>query len=305
MTFRIVSSAHLVNDPFGDPGLYVEIRWSRRSLLFDLGENVALSPTRLLRAEDIFVSHTHMDHFIGFDRLIRLFLGRDKTLFLFGPKGFIKNVEGKLAGYSWNLVANYKNSFSIHVSEVDGSRLKTNRYHCQESFIRDYQGVENDFNGTLYREPAFSVSAIILDHQIPCLGLKVAERFHVNINKEALDKMGLVIGPWLNRFKLELFNNQHPDSEFIIGPGSENNKARAFRLKELADRIAIITPGQKVAYIIDTRYSTETAARIVEFVKGVDQLYIETAFLDRHHHIAYEKYHLTAGQAGALAGRAQ
>lgn len=71
-------SPQLVNDVFGDPGLYVEVRWSRRALLFDLGSNESLSPTRLLRANDVFVSHTHMDHFIGFDRLLRIALGRGK-----------------------------------------------------------------------------------------------------------------------------------------------------------------------------------------------------------------------------------
>ncbi|MDH3770479.1 MAG: ribonuclease Z, partial [Nitrospirota bacterium] len=34
-------SPHLVNGLFGDPGLYVEIRWSRRALLFDLGDNTS------------------------------------------------------------------------------------------------------------------------------------------------------------------------------------------------------------------------------------------------------------------------
>ena len=35
-------SSYLVNDVFGDPGLYVEVRWSRRALLFDLGHNDGL-----------------------------------------------------------------------------------------------------------------------------------------------------------------------------------------------------------------------------------------------------------------------
>ncbi|MDH4081456.1 MAG: hypothetical protein OEU68_16750, partial [Nitrospira sp.] len=100
-------SSYLVNDVFGDPGLYVEVRWSRRALLFDLGHNDGLGPTRLLKAGEIFISHTHMDHFIGFDTLLRVALGRGKTLTLFGPPGLIDNVQGKLRGYTWNLVDGY------------------------------------------------------------------------------------------------------------------------------------------------------------------------------------------------------
>ena len=78
-------SSYLVNDCFGDPGVYVEVRWSKRALLFDLGQNDSLGPTRLLRANDIFISHTHMDHFIGFDAVVRVALGRGKKLRLYGP----------------------------------------------------------------------------------------------------------------------------------------------------------------------------------------------------------------------------
>jgi ribonuclease Z len=48
----------------------------------------------------VFVSHAHMDHFAGFDRLLRVTLGRDKSIALFGPAGFIDRVEHKLAGYT-------------------------------------------------------------------------------------------------------------------------------------------------------------------------------------------------------------
>ena len=49
-----------------------------------------------------------MDHFIGFDApLLRVALGRGKTLRLYGPPGLIANVEGKLHGYTWNLVDGY------------------------------------------------------------------------------------------------------------------------------------------------------------------------------------------------------
>src|SRR5512134_4176578 len=125
-------SSYLVNDLFSDPGLFVEVRWSKRALLFDLGQNEALGPTRLLRANDIFISHTHMDHFIGFDALLRVALGRGKTLRLYGPPGLIANVQGKLRGYTWNLVDGYP--LAIQVREFHRQEIKQAFFHATEGF---------------------------------------------------------------------------------------------------------------------------------------------------------------------------
>ncbi|MGB8428082.1 MAG: ribonuclease Z, partial [Desulfobacterales bacterium] len=97
----------LVNGPFDDPGLFIPFQFQHRALLFDLGDISLLSARDILKISHVCVSHTHMDHFAGFDRLLRLLMGRDKRLSLYGPRGFLKNVEGKLAGYTWNLVDNY------------------------------------------------------------------------------------------------------------------------------------------------------------------------------------------------------
>jgi ribonuclease Z len=99
-----IFSPRLVNDPFGDPGLYVDFRFRRRALLFDMGDLGPQPAKQLVRVSDVFVSHTHMDHFIGFDRLLRVCLGRDARLRLFGPPGFPDQVEHKLGAYTWNLV---------------------------------------------------------------------------------------------------------------------------------------------------------------------------------------------------------
>lgn len=73
---RHLFEPRLVNDSFGDPGLYVDFRDERRALLFDLGDIAVLPPRKLLRVSHVFVSHTHMDHLIGFDRLSRVSVGR-------------------------------------------------------------------------------------------------------------------------------------------------------------------------------------------------------------------------------------
>jgi ribonuclease Z len=294
----------LFNGPFDDPGVFIPLLFKNRAVIFDLGDISAMSSRDILKITHVFVTHTHMDHFVGFDRLLRLFIGRDKTLHLFGPAGFLKNVEGKLAGYTWNLVENYEDSLVLEAAEVHPGQLRVKQYRCQQAFRDPGKPEIRSFNRILHEESMLTVSAIVLDHSIPCLGFTLEEHFHVNIRKDSLTALGLQPGPWLQSFKEALYEQQAPDTE-IIADGSHGQDRLRFCLDELAQKIAHITPGQKISYIADVGYSLANAKKIVAFVKNADHLYIEAAFLDKHRDIALKKYHLTARQAGTIAGRAQ
>jgi hypothetical protein len=52
---RPLTEPRLVNDAFGDPALYVDLRDERRALLFDLGDVGALAPRQLLRTLELAV----------------------------------------------------------------------------------------------------------------------------------------------------------------------------------------------------------------------------------------------------------
>lgn len=294
-----------VNGHFGDPGLFISLLFDKRAILFDLGDIYSLSTGDILKISHVFVSHTHMDHFSGFDRLLRLFLGRNKDIHLYGPEGFLNNIEGKLAGYSWNLVQNYKNSLILHTTEVNPDQQLTKTFRCINKFAPDPETIITSFNSILYEEPAFNVSALILDHGIPCLGFSIKEQFHINIIKENVESLGLEIGPWLRNFKDALFTQQDPDSEFEICSGENNAAKKKFILGELSKKIALITQGQKITYIVDVAFNKSNIDNIIGFAKDSDYLYIEACFLHKDLALAEKKSHLTAKQAGYLAAMAK
>lgn len=293
----------LVNGPFEDPGLFVPFAYQKRAFLFDLGDLRFLSGRDLVKISHVFVTHAHMDHFFGFDRLVRSLLGRPKTIRLYGPEGFLSHVEGKLSGYVWNLVENYPEALVVEATEVNSKKLLKRVYRCDRRFQADMHPEEDRFDGTLMTEPALSVSTTILDHQIPCLGFLLRERFHVNIIKEEVERLGLPIGPWLKDFKQALYEKHSQDAVFAACPANE--RKRSFALGELSDRIARITPGQKIAYISDVIDTPENREKMIILAEGADHLFIEAAFLDKDKEQAARKYHLTARQAGEIAGQAR
>lgn len=293
----------LVNGPFDDPGLYIPFQFTNRALLFDLGDLTSLGARDILKISHVFVTHTHMDHFVGFDRLLRLHLGRSRTLQLYGPPGFCDNVTGKLAGYTWNLVDNYGYSLSLEVNEISSGEILTRSFDCRERFRPDSDEKKRPFTGRLYEEPGFVVTAALLDHGIPCLALSLSERFHINIIKNKLNALELGTGPWLNDFKNALYDGLDPAGTFSA-PRSADGKILQFRLGELADQIARITPGQKIAYITDIADTPANRTQILGLAEDCDRLFIEAAFLDADREMARAKHHLTARQAGELAALA-
>ncbi len=294
----------LVNDVFGDPALYVEFKFEKRALLIDLGEIHALEPRKILRLSDVFVSHAHMDHFAGFDRLLRVLLGRDKHLRLYGPEGFIDRVAHKLQGYTWNLAHRFTNDLWLAVTEIhSGSTGACAEFQLHDGFRRGAVRPVELRNGVILDEETFRVRAAVLDHQIPSLAFAVEEKVHVNVWKDRLETMGLPVGPWLRELKRAVVRGDPDEREFVV-PLTGGSGERRMSLGQLKARVLRIVPGQKVAYVVDVIFTEENARRIVALVGDADTLFIEATFDRDETARAADRFHLTTAQAGEIARRA-
>ncbi|HLG82846.1 MAG TPA: MBL fold metallo-hydrolase [Bradyrhizobium sp.] len=289
----------LVNGRYGDPAVYVDTMFENRSLLFDLGDITVLPPRKIHRIERIFISHTHIDHFIGFDYLLRLLVGREKTVHLYGPKGLGEAVHHKLQGYRWDLVESYACDLAFEVSELTPSQsIATTRFRLKTAFAPEPLGERPTANGLLCTEPRFQVSAAILEHHTSCLGFALEEAAHVNIWKNRLAERGLPVGPWLQGLKQAVAEGLGDDHLIRIdGAGAE---PRSRELGDLRDLLTV-TAGQKIGYVTDVADTADNRAAIIALVRNADVLFIEAAFAAADAALARQRAHLTTKAAGDIA----
>ncbi len=286
--------------------MYIELKFDRRAILFDLGE-VRLLPTRkLLKVTHVFISHTHLDHFIGFDHLLRIFLGREKTVFFYGPPQFIDQLESKLRAYTWNLVENYANNLLLIAYEIHPDRVLEAHFPIGKAFRKSVlRETIKPFDGRLHEEEAFLIQSVFLDHKIPSLAFSLEERCHLNILKTGLAEMNLPRGLWLKGLKEAIWRGEKADFPVRVwGQDREGFPECTFPLGRLKKKVIKITAGQKIGYLVDTVLNEKTEKDMVNLARGSDLLFIEAAFLDRDRERARDKCHLTAAQAGRVARQA-
>lgn len=293
----------LVNGTTGDPALYIDFMFRRRALLFDLGDINELSPRCVLRLSDVFVSHAHMDHFIGFDRLLRLMLGRSKHLRLYGPSGFLDCVMHRLQGYTWNLVEGYETELVIEATElVDDREVRQAVFRSGRRFLREDRPSQTISDGVLLEEDDFLVRALPLDHFIPCLGFALEEKTHLNVWKNRVEALGVPTGPWLATLK-QLVRRNAPDETAVEVTWRDRHgeHSQSYPLGRLRREILQEVAGQKIAYVVDVAFHDANRRAIAELAREADMFYVEAPFLDEAADRAAATAHLTAGQAGTLA----
>ena len=284
----------LVNELYQDPILFTGFENITDRLLFDCGYIFSLPLRDIQKVSSAFISHTHFDHFMGFDHLLRMCIEQDRTIELYGPAGFIEQTAGKLSGYSWNLAEELCLDFIVR-------EYKPPIY--EEVLLRGCEGYKiPKVKKTLPLEPYlkktehYAVQTAVLDHKIPSLAFSVTESDFLKVKKEALTELGLKGGPWLGDLREEFLNDSFDQSDLTDIPGF------GFLSKKLlTDKLFEIKKGKKVSYIVDTLFSDEVKYKALELIKDSDEFYCECSFMEEDSDKAKIHHHLTAKQAGILA----
>ena len=287
--------ARLVNGRFGDPGLFVERLHERGAFLFDLGDLSALATRDLLRVGHVFVSHMHMDHFIGFDALLRVHVGRAKTIVLVGPDGLAAATGHKLAAYTWDLVDSYADDLVFEVIElVSAERVRETRLRLKNRFRPEPVGERGIEAGTAIAQDDFTLQAALLEHHGTSVGYALSEPLHVNVWGNKVLERGLTLGPWLKPLKQAVTDARGDDWPILLPDGS------SVPLGTLRDLVSV-EPGQKIAYVTDVRDTSANRAAIARLAAGADLFFLEASFAAADSDKADARAHLTPRAAGEIA----
>jgi ribonuclease Z len=289
-----ISEFRLVNGSTGDPALYIDYPGRDNAFLFDSGELASLDTPRLADLEAVFITHHHVDHFIGFDRIVRANLDRDKTLHVYGPIGTIKKVYDRIKSYEYQFFPFQKIILRVH--EVLENRLLIADLECTRRFPEP-ELREQPLPGpvaVIYQNGDLHVEAAHADHTVPCLAFALVEKPGIHPDSAQLAHGPLRKGPWVAR-ALELLRAQAPLTTEVEIDGGR------FALATLADRYFRVTKGSRIAYITDTASSDSARPSLVRLAHRATRLYCDSYYAAAQHRQAATHRHMTASQAAELA----
>ena len=293
MPARAFSTVRLVNGSAGDPVLYLDYPGRDNALLFDGGENCNLSKDELADLEAVFITHHHVDHFIGLDRIVRANLDTDKTLRVFGPAGTITRVFDRVKSYEYPFFPFMKLALEIHDLLPDG-RTRVGLVECARRFAPPAVR-ELPWPGRVCLDTdELTVEAVLVDHTVPCLAFALAEKPGYHPDPAKLAGGLLRPGAWVQEVLRQLRAGVPAETLLELQGGR-------YSLGGLADQYFSLSAGARVAYVTDTFWSDAVRPELVKLARGAWRLYCDSFYAAAQTKDAAKHRHMLAPQAGELA----
>lgn len=289
---RTFSEVRLVNDSTGDPVLFIDFPGRNDALLFDAGENASLGMDRLGDLEAVFITHHHVDHFIGFDRIIRANIDRDKTLQVFGPEGTIAKIYARIKSYEYPFFPFQKIVIDVH--EVLAARLRSARLECTRRFPRPKVREVEWVDPVIYENGDLKIEAAHVDHTVPCLAYALVEKPVLFPDAGRIAAASLTRGPWIGEALKLIRTGAPPETQVKV-----NGQPQP--LGELTDRYFTRSSGSRIAYVTDTAWSDPVRPALLRLAAGASRLYCDSFYAHEQIQQAETYRHMTATQAAEFA----
>lgn len=292
MPARAFSTVQLVNGSTGDPVLYLDYPGGDNALLFDGGENGKLTAAQLGDLEAVFITHHHVDHVIGLDRIVRANMDRDKVLHVFGPVNTIRKLYDRITAYEYPFFPFQK--IVVRVTELLPGRMRTAVLECTKKFPEPVVSESEWVGPVCYENADLRVEAAHADHTVPCLAFALAEKSGFHPDPAKLAAGLLKPGAWVSEVMRLLRAGTAPDTRLEIDGGS-------FTLASLTASHFTESPGARIAYVTDTFWSDAARPGLVKLARGAARLYCDSFYASAQAKQAAQYRHMTAPNAGELA----
>lgn len=283
-----------------DPVLLVRVRPLGSNLLFDCGQIHHLAKRVLTAIDAVFISHAHMDHWMGIDTIIRHLHASSKTIDIFGPPGLADKMSHKLASYDWNLAEDYWGSFRVH--DIHPRLIESHLFSGPEGFSCRHLGKNPREDRIIFSNRMVQVESETCSHRVDSLIFRISERPLFRIDNRKLERLNLLPGPWLKELKHRYAHPDQGDKPLMALSRTPSGtiESPVTDVSGLCRQLMIPQEEHAIGYISDVGYTEENRQRINGLLKGVQLLVCETTFLSEAKGRARASSHLCSDDTNRL-----
>ncbi|MGD1840360.1 MAG: peptidase [Thermonemataceae bacterium] len=268
-------TAELKSTPQEDISILIRVDNHAGYYLCECGEASALTVKECQRIRAIFISHTHIDHFINFDQILRHQIGIKKTVVIVGPPQIAQQVQAKVKAFTWNLIAPEAITYEIReiIDEQTFQVYTLTPPHWDLKQIVDIQ------EGIIYNNDVFKVTYTLLDHKIPSVAYLFKAYNQVSINLKQAPFKG---GAWVGDLKKAYERNE--PKQFIEIEGETYQADTLFHLLE--EKV-----GDSLGVIMDHAAHPANHQKIIQHFENCKTVFIECFYKEEDRAQAITNFH--------------
>ena len=266
-----------------DVCLLINVQNHSYNYICDCGEAKALSAKECRNTKAIFLSHTHIDHFINFDKLLRHQIGTERKIIICGPEGITDQIQHRIKSYCWNLIEAGAVTYEIRevkdTSKYNVTNLNPPLWEKEEVGVYEQESI--------FTEKDFCVEFEVLDHKTSSIAylFRAEDKLKINL------KEGFKGGKWINELKSAF--EQHDENKTI------KIEEKEYLAKDLFSMVSIVQ-GKKLGVIMDHAASHDNHIKIKNKFTHCDDVYIECFYKNEDKELADKNYHSYAAMSGSI-----